>query len=506
VIGMTYFVFWFSELFMGTSAVLAVVIMGLYINHQKSCISPEVLHFLHLFYEMSAHILNTVIFSIAGAKLGLLLVDNSLVLSLMLFPGLGTILAIYPIILLARGLAIAIFYPVLSRMGTGCTWKEAVIMWWGGLRGSVGLALALTLLHTEYDGDMWGEGSFMKEYEWDGNKFAYPTLNCRDQPSTIVLMTLIVVTFTVIINGLTMAPLMRYLKMTEVPADRRFMLNMAHDDLAKKTHNYLLSLQSKPEFTGVQWGAVQQQVVQPEHYDVKDEEKSAWLAFLNMERANFLVQFETGVLGAGAFHRLETFIADLCAQAENTDTADLSQLYEDEFQKLCAGLSEEAEEQEEQTQQTNRRAIRQSRMTFGVKKSSARAYAVAIGYLSAQEEVKHLTHGRCHFATIASEHKKCLERMQLELDAFIASNPSHEATQQQRAVLLTLLKQRGIVEHMLHEGELKDLDAGPLICAINQKIQMQYLQTRHCFKQRADTVHPEPTFVVAGSQEIAKSD
>ena len=53
---------------------------------------------------------------------------------------------IYPIILFARGAAIALFYPLLSRMGTGCTWKEAVVMWWGGLRGSVGLALALSVV------------------------------------------------------------------------------------------------------------------------------------------------------------------------------------------------------------------------------------------------------------------------------------------------------------------------------------------------------------------------
>ena len=34
---------------------------------------------------------------------------------------------------------------IIKRFGTGCDWKDAVIMWWGGLRGSVGLALALAL-------------------------------------------------------------------------------------------------------------------------------------------------------------------------------------------------------------------------------------------------------------------------------------------------------------------------------------------------------------------------
>jgi len=215
IIGMTYFTFWFCELYMGTSAVLAVVIMGLYINYYKSCISPDVLHFLHLFYEMAAFILNTVIFAIAGAKLGLLLADNSIGLSLVVFPGIWRILAIYPIILLARGTAIAICFPLISRLGTGCTWQEAVIMWWGGLRGSVGLALALTIMHTQYDGNMWGQGKDDVFYEIEGlGDSIYPSLHCRDQPVTVLLMTLVVVSGTVIINGLTMAPLMRALKMT----------------------------------------------------------------------------------------------------------------------------------------------------------------------------------------------------------------------------------------------------------------------------------------------------
>ena len=49
-----------GELIVGTSAVIAVVVMGLYINEHKSALSPEVLHYMHQFYEMIAHILNTV--------------------------------------------------------------------------------------------------------------------------------------------------------------------------------------------------------------------------------------------------------------------------------------------------------------------------------------------------------------------------------------------------------------------------------------------------------------
>ena len=72
------------------------------------------------------------------------------------------ILAIYPIVLLTRGLAIVAFFPLLRRWGTSATWKDAVVMWWGGLRGSVGLALALAIQHTVYDEKMWGKGKHDK--------------------------------------------------------------------------------------------------------------------------------------------------------------------------------------------------------------------------------------------------------------------------------------------------------------------------------------------------------
>ena len=36
-----------------------------------------------------------------------------------------------------------IFSPLLSRIGYGLTWRNSTVMIWGGLRGAVGLTLAL---------------------------------------------------------------------------------------------------------------------------------------------------------------------------------------------------------------------------------------------------------------------------------------------------------------------------------------------------------------------------
>jgi NhaP-type Na+/H+ or K+/H+ antiporter len=136
----------------------------------------------------------------------------------------GSVVSIYFIILFARLAAIAIMYPLLKRLGTGCTWKEAFIMWWGGLRGSVGLALALIMYHTIYDDAQWQAGGNVAQYTSEGMQQAYDdgllpgrltgpprmTINaphCQLQPTMLLMMTVIVVFCTVLINGVTMAPI-----------------------------------------------------------------------------------------------------------------------------------------------------------------------------------------------------------------------------------------------------------------------------------------------------------
>ena len=70
-------------------------------------------------------------------------------------------------------------------------------------------------------------------------------LDCRDLPMDFLLMTVFVVFMTVVVNGMTMAPLMRALKMTEQSDDRKFMLNATGNKLAHGTDEYIAKLQSQ---------------------------------------------------------------------------------------------------------------------------------------------------------------------------------------------------------------------------------------------------------------------
>ena len=191
---------------------------------------------------------------------------------------------IYPVILFARGFTIVCFFPLLTRFGTGCHWKEAFIMWWGGLRGSVGLALAIQIDHTRYSSKMWGDGG---DFSGFGVGFGQHTkrLDCRDIPMEFLLMTVFVVFMTVVVNGMTMAPVMRLLKMTEIPDDRKFMLNAATRKLANQTTRYISKLKGQKVFDDVQWGYVDTKKCTTAYdFKVDDPGRAAWLQVLNIEQ------------------------------------------------------------------------------------------------------------------------------------------------------------------------------------------------------------------------------
>lgn len=488
IIAMSYLAFWLGELIMGSSAVLAVVSMGLYFNMNKSIFSPPVLHFLHEFYEMIAHLLNTIIFLIAGCKLGSIIMDSQFHDLFLAGSGaLGMIIGIYPIILFARGAAIALMFPLLSRLGTGCTWKDAVVMWWGGLRGSVGLALGLAVHHSLLDKNMWGEGQADR---WGSVGLVTFSLDCRDQPNMVLVLTVLIVVTTVIINGMTMAPLMRLLKLTEVPDDRVYMLQAAKLKLKNLTDAFISSRNasvqgtidgpSRSRLAPIKWEEVRDfssqwlvRMADGGGWDnpVRDPQKAAWLMLLNCERAHYLGAFEHGTLGGKAYKVLQQFIEDICAMAKHTDIARLGELYDERFRTHLIDLIQDAK-----------------------RVPPATAFEIGSNYLFAMDHVKHTLHKA---ASGSSQHQlpqyQGIDIVEKELEDNIAlmretldkiRSDHADAVDTFQILKLKesiLYEQRTIVGQMLHHGELLDLDGGPMLTAIDDELKHLYLHPLRTF-------------------------
>lgn len=54
-------------------------------------------------------------------------------------------MVLYFFVILIRLVGIGIFYPILQKTGEGFDYKELILSVWGGLRGALGIALALAV-------------------------------------------------------------------------------------------------------------------------------------------------------------------------------------------------------------------------------------------------------------------------------------------------------------------------------------------------------------------------
>jgi CPA1 family monovalent cation:H+ antiporter len=167
------------------SAPIAIVVAGLLIGNQGRALamSERTREHLDTFWELVDEILNAMLFVLIGLEVLVLTVRREYVLA-----GVAAI----PIVLLARFLATGVPIRLLARW-TSPAPHTVKILTWSGLRGGISVALALSL---------------------------------RDHvpPATadaLIVMTYIVVVFSIVVQGLTIKPVVRrYLSAEHLIADR----------------------------------------------------------------------------------------------------------------------------------------------------------------------------------------------------------------------------------------------------------------------------------------------
>ena len=126
------------------SGVLATVVAGLLMGNlgvlreeeNRNLISPDGRSFVIALWEFAAFIANSLIFLLIGLRV-----------AAMPFTGIGARAILVAIGLVLAGRALTV-YPVclLFRLSTwAIPTREQHVLWWGGLRGALALALALAL-------------------------------------------------------------------------------------------------------------------------------------------------------------------------------------------------------------------------------------------------------------------------------------------------------------------------------------------------------------------------
>ncbi|TNH02145.1 sodium:proton antiporter [Testudinibacter sp. TR-2022] len=167
---------------MGVSGALAMVVAGIMIGNwtRNKGFSEQSQRYLDHFWEMIDHFLNSLLFLLIG--LALLLINISWQSFLLM------LLAI-PICLAARYLSLWVPYVALSRFRTYNPYTLK-IMTWGGLRGGLALAMALSIP---------AQTAMIGETQ----------LDVRD---VILVMTYAVVMFSILVQGLTIEKMIQQAK------------------------------------------------------------------------------------------------------------------------------------------------------------------------------------------------------------------------------------------------------------------------------------------------------
>lgn len=158
------------------SGVIATVVAGLVIGNvaAKKGMSPRTLTALRAFWEYAAFVMNSVVFLLIGleVRLGSVIRDWKIVLIAIAAIFIGRALSVYTLVPLSNRFS--------RRLPTA--WQHVLV--WGGLRGALSLALALSLANT----------------------FAFR--------GEILNLTFGVVVFSILAQGLTIKPFLRALRIS----------------------------------------------------------------------------------------------------------------------------------------------------------------------------------------------------------------------------------------------------------------------------------------------------
>jgi len=276
IISAAFLTFFIAEHFLHVSGVLGLVTLGLLMaGTGRTRISPEVWHFLHEFWELAAFLANTLIFIIVGVVIA----------SQIVFTGTDFVILgiIYIGIHVVRAIVIGMFYPIMRKIGYGVTVKDSVVAWWGGLRGAIGLALALII----------------------AEETKIP-LDIRNQ---FLFLTAGIVILTSLINATTVKIVVNKLGLTRVAPAKAQMMENVNKFLIQSSEHALDKIKEDRFMSGANWNQVREYLPKTSTTKTKkDTHHDTFIEFrrriLEHEKSNYWMQFQNGLLSSEAVHGL----------------------------------------------------------------------------------------------------------------------------------------------------------------------------------------------------------
>ena len=214
-----YLSFFVAEQCAKASGVLSCVCAGLVLAKYASPLLAN-RHAMHHIWEMFEHVGNTVIFMLAGLLTGEAYCNLQVGLGLLCMGFVS-----YVVAMVVRCIMLLILWPWIAALekdqpvGKKLGWREGCVMAWGGLRGVVGLALAIIV----YD---------------EAKK---PGIRMSEHEGKLILFHVGSVAFlTLLINGSTCASLLRVLGLTAINTTESILRRHVKFTVAARCRNHLV--------------------------------------------------------------------------------------------------------------------------------------------------------------------------------------------------------------------------------------------------------------------------
>lgn len=286
VVAAAYLTFMIAQSAFDVSGVIALVVFGQYFAQSgRPHLKPAVNEFMEKFWSFLAFIANTLIFLIVG-----IVISTRVEFSWTL---IGGIVVMFVALNVIRYIMIALFYPILSRNGYGLNWRESIILGWGGLRGALGMSMALMVSCNE--------------------NIPEPIRN------TILVYTAGIVALTLCVNATTSSWLVARLRLIPaISASEQQMRNQLLRLVRRHDEKTLDGLRSNPYLAKADWAEVESKMVVAEETEKAAEAVSAdemlvvvRSALLAHESAVADDYYNTGILSYRSYRRILEAIAEL---------------------------------------------------------------------------------------------------------------------------------------------------------------------------------------------------
>jgi len=462
---------------LGVSGVLVVVLMGLWVSKNREAVSPHVEEAMHHFWEMVGFIANTLLFFITGQvivyQLYTINQEDSTTFSWSV--DLLITFLIWVFCHITRAMCIWMMFPVLKNTGYGCTFEEACIMVYGGLRGAIGLAMALIVVDdTGFD-------------EQDRQRVLFHV-------SLFVMATLVV-------NASTIKYMVEYFGLNKPPLDTAALFKSATQKLLDHTHERLKQMKNDKHYVGADWAQVNK--LQPDYkqlfrdlYDMKfadevekDQDELSWnqkddqdliitmIALLQKETADaeqrnavekrviqvmkssYWAQYEHGLLSADAVNILVE------ASEQAMDDHDLS------LQQKLLGRWFEVPWYVKWMHKSSMGCIKNlsdrflfNSLGFSVEVASGFDYAAKEALTFCQVLKKGDTVQKSHLEYVDAQLNECSKWIQKTSKDLERNYPEvHTAIQTKFAAQNLLTYQKEQIEHLLHKGFFDEAEHGRVL-------------------------------------------